>query len=72
MATMSRTDLERLLVRAMFAAKPCPDGERGLACPRCMAKEAVDQMTIVATFHFISDEPSQATGRESVTLPQTT
>jgi hypothetical protein len=62
---ITRTDLERLIVRAMFAAKPCADGERGLACPRCMAKEVVDQMTIVAEFKWISDNPDQAIGRES-------
>lgn len=63
---ITRTELERLVVRAMFAAKPCPDGERGLACPRCMAKEVVDQMTIVAEFSWITDDPKQAVGRESL------
>jgi hypothetical protein len=50
---MTKEELERLIVRAMFAAKPCPDGAQGLACPRCMAKEIVDQMTIVATFAWV-------------------
>jgi hypothetical protein len=30
-----------------------------------MAKEVVDQMTIVAEFKWISDNPDQAIGRES-------
>ena len=36
---MNKQELESKILDVMFTTKPCPDGAKGLACPRCMAHE---------------------------------
>lgn len=58
--------VQGIITRAMFSATPCPDGERGLACPRCMAKEATTQLLIAGTYTLGGDSHDDKAGSVQV------